>query len=836
MPRRAVSNYQSALNGGNTVYGSGSALIDASAANTVIGWIEFNGTPAGNNVWQFRDAVNSDDYRLSLEATGKLFTWQINAGNTGSVGFKTNNPVPLREWIRIAVTYNGAGKAEIFINGYSVGFGTGNIVRLGDRFIVYPTANGNTAYSDMAVWNRVLTAQEISRDYNYNILPSSPVLRWKLNEGSGTSFTDSSGNGLTTTGNSSLRYTRDTPMLKRGYVSDNLVYNADFEYAPAFTATQTGGGWIDGTLAGSATNNNFGWHGNGSGTRSIQFDSSNSHGGTYSLKASTLAAASYVEIRSNKVGSTYNTAPGVGFDMKPSTSYTLSYWMKTNYTSGSSSHGAYISMLEAQGDGTNTGSAMAPTYVQSTTGWTKYTFTFTTAATTRRGHIEPRIYGHTGSANLIMDAWFDDIVLKPTTAVTRTTQPNRVKLQPMRSSLRTGASAYAQNTDAIPGFDTAHSFGLWFKVGSRTTTQRIMQLGNSNVATDPRSGITILSGFIRGGYYNGTAYVTPGSSSQFGIDTWHHAFMTWDGTSSKFYLDGVNYSSINNPSTGAITGLLISSGGANGFNGNASQAIVYNRALTATEVARLYRGNKPTGYTHYYPLEDGAGTTATDMSGNAHTATLTSASWTRDAPHMTRPVVDANLVRNGDFSYAPPFTAAQTAAGWFSGSATGDTSASTQISPFGWSVRNGSGTYSSQFDIQDGYKCMKLSTGAVASWLENANSRLNSAAGLGAAACPLLPSTSYTLTYKMKTNLVSGSSTGANVFVLEYSGAAGSLVTDAGTRVTTTTGWTDYSLTFTTNAATRYGVVTPNVYGHQGTATLIMDAWFTNITLKPTVL
>ena len=54
------------------------------------------------------------------------------------------------------------------------------------------------------------------------------------------------------------------------------------------------------------------------------------------------------------------------------------------------------------------------TKVKTTTGWTKYTTVFTTNSATREVNIEPRIYGHTGTGTLIMDAWFDDIVLKKT--------------------------------------------------------------------------------------------------------------------------------------------------------------------------------------------------------------------------------------------------------------------------------------------------------------------------------------------------------------------------------------------------------------------------------------
>jgi hypothetical protein len=104
----------------------------------------------------------------------------------------------------------------------------------------------------------------------------------------------------------------------------------------------------------------------------------------------------------------------------PSTSYTLTWWMKTNYTSGDASQGATVGLIEF------TGAFSATTFnrndaatLKTTTDWTQYSLTVTTQTTTRFINIQPRIYGHTGTATLIMDAWFDDIVLTKTTPDTR---------------------------------------------------------------------------------------------------------------------------------------------------------------------------------------------------------------------------------------------------------------------------------------------------------------------------------------------------------------------------------------------------------------------------------
>lgn len=213
------------------------------------------------------------------------------------------------------------------------------------------------------------------------------------------------------------------PSNTRGFVGGSLVKNFGFEYAPAFVAATTGSNkWVDGTAAGSVSNDIYGWKTDGGNSHSSQFDNSNSNTGTYSMKLSTLAVASYNETRGNASG--YNTAATEGFPMQPNTAYTFTFWMKTNYVSGDSTSGAHVDLLEANSAGTS-GAEHSSSAIKTTTGWTQYTLNFTTAASCARGHVELRIYGHTGLATLIMDAWFDDISVTPTTNTVRSLATGR---------------------------------------------------------------------------------------------------------------------------------------------------------------------------------------------------------------------------------------------------------------------------------------------------------------------------------------------------------------------------------------------------------------------------
>lgn len=203
---------------------------------------------------------------------------------------------------------------------------------------------------------------------------------------------------------------------------NNILINGDFEFAPVFTApTTTSGRFIDGSAAGSTTTNQYRWSYNGTASSSAQFDSTVAHTGTTSLKASTLAAASFTELfyrRESGGIASYNAITDI--KVLPSTSYTASYWLKTNVVSGDSSDGAFLVLIENTAAGAGAGaetSVGAKSKV--TSDWTLKTVTFTTQATTASLQINPRIYGHTGAGTLIMDAWWDDIKIGPTTPITR---------------------------------------------------------------------------------------------------------------------------------------------------------------------------------------------------------------------------------------------------------------------------------------------------------------------------------------------------------------------------------------------------------------------------------
>lgn len=203
-----------------------------------------------------------------------------------------------------------------------------------------------------------------------------------------------------------------------------MVFNGDFGIAPVVNVPiTTQYRWIDGTASGNNVPTTiFGWGVESlTGTGGAQFDTSVKYSGNASMKLSTSAVSSTVEV-SQKANSSFinSTIP-----VLPSTSYTVTGRIKTNITSGTATTGAQLRAIELQGNNSSTAATNTiASGIVTTQDWTQYTLTFTTSATTRFIKMLCRIVND-GAATLIMDAWFDDIELRPTTAIARTSATSR---------------------------------------------------------------------------------------------------------------------------------------------------------------------------------------------------------------------------------------------------------------------------------------------------------------------------------------------------------------------------------------------------------------------------
>jgi len=398
----------------------GSIDTTTSGAGTVMMWLK-TASQTGVTVFGLVGADGiTDAWRFNCSSTYP-FIWTTNTSGSGTGIFNSNSTFPNKIWTHVACTLTTDGvntNGKIYINGQLIISSTlARDVRSVSRLVVYNNPDYKT--TDVVAYERELSQAEILSHYNTSATPTIPKIKWERTEGVGNINYDTSGNLANSTG--TLTWSSDTPSKSRKQVGGNMIPNGDFSYVPVVNvATTTSGKFINGTVAGGASNI-FGWLFTKSGTASSVFDVNNTYLGNPSLKASLSATASYLELFTSGVNNNIISYFGKSFiRVLPSTSYTLRYAMKTNYVSGDSSSGAYITIIGSNGDGSSSSSQTNGTPIKTTTDWTIYTVTWTTSATTRYAQINPVIYGHTAAGTLIMDAWFANITLTPTVNTTRT--------------------------------------------------------------------------------------------------------------------------------------------------------------------------------------------------------------------------------------------------------------------------------------------------------------------------------------------------------------------------------------------------------------------------------
>ena len=182
------------------------------------------------------------------------------------------------------------------------------------------------------------------------------------------------------------------------------------------------------------------------------------------------------------------------------------------------------------------------------------------------------------------------------------------------------------------GFDpagTSISFSFWFRlnaVGDNGTF--IFQDVKYKVSMDPQGRI----GFAL--YTPVWSSVNSGMASRILDTDWHHVVTTYDGTVMKIFVDGLYRTSAAKTGNLQVSGSDIYIGKQrtiNPFNGTIDEMLVYDRALTDTDVLQIFGstpapGNGSDNLVSYWKLDENTGTTAVDSKGT-NNATITGATW-----------------------------------------------------------------------------------------------------------------------------------------------------------------------------------------------------------------
>lgn len=405
-------------------------ILQGLSSYTIGAWVKpAVGSGATTAIYCERAAAGNDILKLeSVNGTGGVLRMTIrdDAGTLNTIGANAGTGAKDGKW-HYAIVTNKAGTIQFYVDGTLVGGGTqtatntftdaGMSCRIGsDAADANATWDGGLA--DVTLFNVALTPDEVmTLSKTGSLVTYNPIGRWKLNEGAGTSATDYSGNGNTGT-ITGATYTADVPMVERKLVNPNLTKNGGFDFVPPFTAaTTTSSRWIDGTAAGSTTNDIFGWGTYSEYSCTFNYDTSTTKTGYASMKIATQTTAPTANHQNSvnqwPVSQTAITAAKYLMPVVAGASYLITGYIKTDSITNNNARGARFNATTYSGDTSGSTSQGATSFVNGTTDWTYYSTVITISAGRSWLSVSPEIRGESGTA------WFDKLEIYPVTAETR---------------------------------------------------------------------------------------------------------------------------------------------------------------------------------------------------------------------------------------------------------------------------------------------------------------------------------------------------------------------------------------------------------------------------------
>lgn len=606
--------------------------LNIASGGTVWAWFKLRSLTANQSI--ISKALNNNGWSIIYRSTGL----QFEVGNGSSTIGSGAVPLNPGEWYFAVGTFDGTN-ARLYVNGVLRGTSS-TVTVIADPVRVLSlgkAAGGSFDYcggyvNSAGVSSAVLTAAQVANMYFDGVYPPSILYRTELTEGAGSSVADISGNNNagTITG---AAWGYDAPMYARSKSGSNLIKNGDFEKAPPFTAaTSTNNRFVDGSSGGSATNSIFGWALVGkTGSVSAQFDTVEKYAGSYSLK---LVCQNGGKIELSPMPSISRVNCQLyAIPVKPNTTYTGRFRMKTQYNTGDANTGAFGTFNEFSGTG-SAGTVNSAGNVKVTQDWTQYTVTFTTAATARFVAFHPAITGNNGTGTLDMIAWFDDIQLDPVDL--------RVKTREFGQSLKFAGATTGVISDTSLSYTETLTLACWVKRTGIIASgiSRILAVGLDLCSIEV--GSTAGSGSVPAGVLGLSNSGHTSSGFYLDVGIWRHVCVVKNGTTATLYVDGVPRftATVTAGASGTVRVGIDSSGGSEGLVGLIDVPRVWNVALTADQVKALYQnGIVPTANLLVeWRFDEGVGTSVADTSGNGNTGTINTASFSRDVPSRARVV------------------------------------------------------------------------------------------------------------------------------------------------------------------------------------------------------
>ena len=152
------------------------------------------------------------------------------------------------------------------------------------------------------------------------------------------------------------------------------------------------------------------------------------------------------------------------------------------------------------------------------------------------------------------------------------------------------------NFDGFPGGDNPFSLSFWFYSDATAPASIEAPFFYGNEATGQAIRIRLSSnGQITSGHWGGSGYDWTTSTGVWTLSAWNCVAETYDGTTDRLYLNGVEVgnSNINTLSIPTSSNLILGKRPSAGvYGGQIAQVKVYNKELTASEVQQNFNAHR----------------------------------------------------------------------------------------------------------------------------------------------------------------------------------------------------------------------------------------------------
>ena len=624
--------------------------IDYSQGFTIEAWVYYNSFQSWSRIIDFCNRPgNKDKIVFANFAATNTLALDIKRGEIEQ-RITANNALETGKWMHLTATVDASGNGKLYKNGQEIQTGTIHLPESVNRTQNYiGKSHGGDGYfdgrmSEVRLWNRVRTAEEIQKDLHRRLTGKEAGLvgYWPLNEGTGNTVSKSGTiNGATWHQEiffpAKEQFSYMQPVLSFHGLGDYVEIKDPFDNNKEFTICL----WVK-----PASINDGESHGIIGKTgdlylkpglsitpdkSALYFDSYDASGKRYDGRLDNFFEAKdqWVHITWVKQGleyKIYRNGQLLATKPAPESFYTnkdTSYWIGR----GEDLFSGEIAEVSIWNKAINSAEIRANFSKQlagNEAGLVGY-WPFDDSS----GETAKDKTSRANSGKIVAASWGKETSIK---ANIPSNEPTFIK-----SALKfDGTDDYLEVAYHQSLNPSQFTVSAWVKIeGNQNSWRSVITCRN----VLPNRGYMFYGGdnnkwqFWMG---NGGGWSIISSTNNIELNTWTHLTGTYDGTNQKFYINGELVAS--NTSTFSVNtdkSLRIGAGTTEGnsayfFAGQIAEISIWNRARNQDEIkADMYRqlvGNE-SGLMDYWPLDEGSGNIAKDKTTSSKQGTINGATW-----------------------------------------------------------------------------------------------------------------------------------------------------------------------------------------------------------------